>query len=227
MSFTEQQDSDSIPEAQLHDGVTENLSEELSESSDFVVAAPKKAALNRTTLIVLGILALAGGVVWTMYQRAGGPKQAAAAQAESNRAKKTINAFLDGGSSNIHNMEKMLRSTEKVVQQFLAYPSMTQVPLSDLHTNPFRMKTQRPLDPSADNIVERRRREEERVAMLKAVQSLHLQSIMYSDARKACMINDRMYREGQTVDAFAIERITATSVIVKSSVYRFELKMQR
>ena len=63
--------------------------------------------------------------------------------------------------------------------------------------------------------------------MLKAVQSLRLQSIMYSETRKACMINDTMYREGDLAETFTIEKVTQTSVIVKNGVYRFELRMQR
>jgi hypothetical protein len=50
---------------------------------------------------------------------------------------------------------------------------------------------------------------------------------MYSDSRKACMINDTLYREGQTIDAFTVEQVTPNSVIVKGGLYRFELKMQR
>lgn len=207
-------------------GFTEGAGGE-AESSEFVVPEETKPKLSRSTLIMFGVLALGAAGVWVMYQRVGPGKAAAAPSKESVEAKKTINAFLDGGGSNIKSMETMLRSTEKVVQQFLSYPSMTQVPLSDLRTNPFRLRAARPANEPLDDASERRKREEERVAMLKSVQSLRLQSIMYSDSRKACMVNDTMYREGDKVDAFIIEKVTANSVIVKGGVYRFELRMQR
>ncbi|CAN5620094.1 hypothetical protein BH09PLA1_BH09PLA1_26340 [soil metagenome] len=197
------------------------------ENGEFIATEEKKPAMSQTTLIMFGVLALSAAGVWLMYQRVGPGKAAAAPNPESVQAKKTINAFLDGGGSNIRSMETMLRSTERVVQQFLTYPSMTQVPLSDLRTNPFRLRAPRPANAALDDAAERRKREEERVAMLKSVQSLRLQSIMYSETRKACMINDAMFREGQTVDAFTIEKVTANSVIVKGGVYRFELRMQR
>jgi hypothetical protein len=197
------------------------------ESSEYVVPEEKKSAMSRSTLIMFGVLALGAAGVWVMYQRVGPGKAVAAPSAESVQAKKTINAFLDGGGTNIKSMETMLRSTEKVVQQFLTYPSMTQVPLSDLRTNPFRLRAAHPTSEPSDDATERRKREEERVAMLKSVQALRLQSIMYSDARKACMINDTMYREGDKVDAFTVEKVTANSVVVKGGVYRFELRMQR
>jgi hypothetical protein len=197
------------------------------ESSEFIAVDEKKPKVSQTTLVMFGVLALSAAGVWVMYQRVGPGKAMAAPTRESVEAKKTISTFLDGGSNNIRSMESMLRNTEKVVQQFLSYPSMTQVPLSDLRTNPFRLRPAKPENGATNDAAERRKREEERVAMLKAVQALRLQSIMYSDTRKACMISDTMYREGDQVDAFAIEKVTQNSVIVKNGVYRFELRMQR
>lgn len=201
-------------------------SEESGDGGEAIASEEKKPPVSRGTLVMFGVIALAAAGVWVMYQRVGGPKNAVA-NVESIKAKSTIENFLQGGGANIASMQSMLRDTEKVVQQFLAYPSMTQVPLSDLRTNPFRLRGVKVPDPNADSAVERRKREEQRVAMLKSVQSLQLQSIMYSDTRKACMINDKMFREGEQVDVFAIEKITPASVIVKSGVYRFELRMQR
>jgi hypothetical protein len=195
--------------------------------SEYIATETKKPKVSQTTLVMFGVLALSAAGVWVMYQRVGPGKAVAAPPPESVQAKKTINSFLDGGGNNIKSMETMLRSTEKVVQQFLTYPSMTQVPLSDLRTNPFRLRAAKPENAPTSDAAERRKREEERVAMLKAVQSLQLQSIMYSDTRKACMINDTMYREGQNINDFTIEKVTQTSVIVKNGVYRFELRMQR
>ena len=112
-------------------------------------------------------------------------------------------------------MEQMLRNTEKVVQQFLNYPSMTQVPLSDLHDQPVPPSVRSAPDAEND-AAERVPREEERHAMLKAVQGLQLQSVMCGDARKACMINNTLYREGQTDRGFTIEKISPNAVIVKN-----------
>jgi hypothetical protein len=197
------------------------------ETSEYIAVEEKKPKVNQTTLVMFGVIALSAAGVWVMYQRVGPGKAVAAPPPESVQAKKTINSFLDGGGNNIKNMESMLRNTEKVVQQFLTYPSMTQVPLSDLRTNPFRLRPAKPENTPTSDAAERRKREEERVAMLKAVQGLQLQSIMYSETRKACMINDTMYREGQNVGDFTVEKVTQNTVVVKNGVYRFELRMQR
>jgi hypothetical protein len=197
------------------------------QASEFIATEERKPRVSQSTLVMFGVLALSAAGVWVMYQRVGPGRAMAAPSKESVEAKKTITTFLDGGTNNIRSMESLLRNTEKIVQQFLAYPSMTQVPLSDLRTNPFRLRPARPENAPVNDAAERRKREEERVAMLKAVQSLRLQSIMYSETRKACMINDTMYREGDQANDFTIEKVTQTSVIVKSGVYRFELRMQR
>lgn len=197
---------------------------EFGGEGEFVAHEEGKPKVSPTTLAMIGVIALGAGAVWLMYQRAGGPSSASAASAADIAAsKKTINKFLDNDGENVKNMEQMLKDTQKYVQQFLN-PMIKQVPLSELRQNPFREKVG---GPKNDDALNARKREEERLAMLKAVQGLQLQSIMYGEQRRACMINNTLYREGQQVDAFSVEKITATSVIVKSGAYRFELKMQK
>ena len=41
------------------------------------------------------------------------------------------------------------------------------------------------------------------------------------------MINNALYTEGQQIDAFTIEKISANGVIVRSGIYRFNVPMQR
>src|SRR2546426_863445 len=61
----------------------------------------------------------------------------------------------------------------------------------------------------------------------KAVQTLQLQTVVIRANRKACMINNTMYQEGESVESFTIEKISPSAVIVRSGVYRFELKMAK
>lgn len=202
-------------------------SEDGGSSGEFISEEPAKSAVSKTTLVMFGVVALGAAGVWLMYQKLGGPSAANAATVqETKKAEQTIKKFLGDNGESIKNMESMLKNTEKVVQTFLNYPSMTQVPLSDLHTNPFRQKIVK-ASGAPDDAMEKKRREEERLAMLKAVQGLSLQSVMCSDTRRACMINNALYREGQQVDTFTVEKITGTSVVVKNGAYRFELTMQR
>lgn len=197
------------------------------QESEFVFEEQKKPA-GRGLLALLGLLALAGAGLYLMSVRAGPSKASANPEVES--ANKTISQFLSKGPDNVKAMEAMLRDTEKVVRQFLAYPSVTQVPLADLKTNPFRheISTCKTADTSNQQLdAERRRKDEERQRVLRAVQSLQLKSIMHSGARRACLINNTLYLEGQTVEGFLVEKINPGSVVVKQDAYRFELRLQQ
>src|SRR5688500_9129019 len=209
-------------------GGADDLVDALSEPDGGAIISEEKKPLNRSTIVTFVVLVIGAGGVWFMYQRTG-PGTAAAADKETVAAKATINNFLSGGSENIKLMESMLRNTQKVVQQFLNYPSMTQVPLSDLRTNPFRVRAETPAgDKTAlSEAADKKRREEERLAALKAVQNLQLQSIMFGGARRACMVNGAMYTEGQRIDGFANEKSNQASIGVKNGPYRFELRLQR
>jgi hypothetical protein len=197
-----------------------------NESAEYVYET-EKPSRDKSVLGALLLLTLAGGAIWFMYKRTG-PANALAADPNVTTARQTIDNFLGAGQQNLANMRQMLTDTEQVVQKFLSYPAMTQVPLSDLRINPFRHHVTKPeISQPASDAAEKRRREEERARVLREVQALNLQSIMHSDARKACMINNRLFREGDKVDSFTLEQITATGVIVRSGPYRFEIRINR
>lgn len=189
-------------------------------------ASPATAApAQRNWFTLLGGLAIAVAVVvYFVYKPA--PKGASASVKASNSASAAINEFLATGDERVRKMQAMVKDTEKVVQQFLTYPSVAQVPLSGLHTNPFK-RSITVASPPPDESTARKRREEERQQVLQAVQGLQLQSIIHSESRRACLINNTLYREGQLVENFSIERIEPKAVIVRNGVYRFELKMQQ
>lgn len=198
-----------------------------SRESEFVYEEQSKPA-GKGLPLLLGLLAVAGGGLYLMSVRAGPSKAAASPEVES--ANKTISQFLSKGTDNVKALESMLRDTEKIVRQFLAYPSVTQVPLEELKTNPFRHQAavDRGADASRQQLdAERRRKEEERQRVLQAVQSLQLKSILHGGTRRACLVNNTLYVEGQTVEGFLIEKINPGSVVVKQDAYRFELRLQQ
>ena len=218
-------DSQEIEQEQPGAADGADVAEATSEGEgEFVVGEQKPA--GRTGLILGGLVLLAVAVVYVMYSR-GGPQQAGAAPAaEAANASASISKFLQAGDENIRLMQKMLHSTEKVVQQFLSYPSMKQVPLADLHTNPFRAYAEKAA-PKVDEEAQRQKQlAAEKAAAIEALEKLNLQSIFHG-SKPACMVNNTMYREGQVVDGFTIERINPSSIIVKRGQFRFERRMQK
>jgi hypothetical protein len=107
---------------------------------EFVGQATKPT--NNTLFVLLALVVLGAGAVLFMRMKTG-PKTAAASP-EAATANATISQFLTDGNKNIDAMRELLRNTEKVVQQFLDYPSTNQVKLEDLKTNPFRFASEKP-----------------------------------------------------------------------------------
>jgi hypothetical protein len=61
-------------------------------------------------------------------------------------------------------------------------------------------------------------------AVVDAVNRLHLQSTGRYGSSLRCRINGFVYNEGDVVDGFTIEKIRATTVIVRRGSYRFQIK---
>jgi hypothetical protein len=188
----------------------------------FVVTDEKKP-INRTSLVLFVVVALGGGGLYLMHLRTG-PKSAEAAP-QTVQANQTITQFLSGGNTNLKTMEQMLRNTQKIVQQFLAYPSVNQVPLGQLKTNPFRQTSAKDGE-TASEADARKKRDDDKAAARRTAEGFQLQSILHG-TRKACMINNTMCVEGQQIEGFVIEKINPSSVIVRSGTFRFELQMQK
>jgi hypothetical protein len=198
-----------------------NLNNVLAEGEgEFVVASGKKA-MPRGSLLMFGLLVAGMGAMYLLYLHSGPKAASASVSAEAQAADATIHGFLSSSALTHKKMEQSLKNTEKIVQQFLNYPSAQQVPLAQLTSNPFRQAQAPGTAAGAEQ-----RRESERVALLKAVQALRLQSVIHSDTLSACLIDNTLYREGQTVGDFTIEKINPNAVIVKNGAYRFELRMQ-
>jgi hypothetical protein len=222
--LNEETSSDPSPEASAGGDLMSALG---GGDTGFITGAQQKKPINRTLLVIMGALAVGGGALYFAHVRKGPSAASASTTVMSTAdAKKRISQFLDGGKSNVKVMEQMLHNTEKVVQRFENYPSVTQVPLGNLKTNPFRYSSTTAKDGDTDPDL-KKKLEAQRQTALKNVQNLQLQSVMKGEQRSTCMINNTLYREGQTVDDFFIEKINPNSVVVRCNEYRFELKMQK
>jgi hypothetical protein len=216
-----QENIENEPETTEEQAAAEETLDALNGGNEMnFVSGETKKPVNRTTLVLFAIIALGGGGLWLMHARTG-PQSASA---NTDAPKKTINQFLSGGPANIKLMEMSLRDTEKLVQQF-NHPNVKQIPLGELQMNPFRLVVKSSDD--ADDPVNKRKLAEQREAVLKQYQTLQLQSIMFGGKNRSCLINNTMYREGQVVNGFTIEKISADTVSVKQDAWRFDLKMAK
>src|SRR4051794_14280956 len=167
---------------------TDAGAEGLDGGGEMAFVAETKQPMNKGTLVVVGLLIACGAATYFMYVKSG-PDQAVAASSDPN-ADAVVKQFLEGKDQNVSKMSEMLKSTEKVVQQFRTDADLTQVPLAKLATNPFQREKPRPTeDRSALD-----KAEQIRLGTAKANESvgeLKLQTIIHKDPKKAtAMINN-------------------------------------
>jgi hypothetical protein len=208
---------------QSHSG--EELNDALAEQDTEFVTAEKKP-INQSVLMLFAIILVGAAGMYVMYLRTG-PKSAKASDPAIASAETAIAKFMEGGSKNISLLRSLLDNTAKIVEQFKVYPNVAQVPLSDLQGNPFHLASAKPNAAEDPAEIAKKKKEEERLVAQKAVQALQLQTIVIRGNRKACMINTTLYQENETVDIFTVDKIAANSVIVRSGVFKFELKMAK
>ena len=225
-----EQDAQSDPEPQ--GGSDESYDSGDVGDSTFVVSEKRKP-ISKSTLMMFVIILCAKAGMYFMYKRSVPSK----AEAADPKATQVIKQFMSDKEKNFSLMQKMIKDTEAVMNQFLNYPSLKQIPLSELQSNPFKMaggKQEEDADAKAD--ARRKKEEAERIeaekkAVEKAVNDLNLQSVVTSGARKACMVNNTLYTQGQNIVSgdvtFTIETIAPNKVIVRSGVYGFELTMRK
>jgi hypothetical protein len=207
-----------------------SLPPEVVDETDTGIVAETARPRNSTTLFLVVLLLIGGGAVLLMRMKAGPSATAAAPTPQAATAKATISQFLSDGGQSLNAMRELLKNTEKVVQQFMKFPSQNQVKVEDLKTNPFTFGTPKKETPVENTGPTPEQREKDQI--LAAIRKLQIQSILRG-AVSSCMINNKMYTEGQEIDSFTIEKITADGVTIKrhapvaNKVYRFELKMVR
>ena len=197
---------------------------DVSPDSDASASGDKKPQVSRETLGLVGVLLACGGVLAFMYLR-NGPQSAGAAPLGAGNAA-VVDQFLGDRDEHVKMMQKALQHTDNIVQEFRSYPARPQVPLAGLSTNPFRQSAIKGAVVETESAnAAKRRREQERADVLKAAESLQLQSVLHGP-RNACLINNTLVEQGQQVEGFAIEQIGIDSVVVRKGIYRFELKMR-
>ena len=197
-------------------------SDATAEDGDFI--ATDKKPVNQSAITLFVLIAVGAAATYFMHLRTG-PQSARAADPSTVNAEVVITDFMRGGSGNVTLLRRLLDGTARIVAQFKDYTNVPQVPLSDLKANPFQSAVAKvQLTEDADEIA-RKKKEQEHVTAVQAAQALHLQTVVIRTNRKACLINNTMYQEGDSFASFTVEKISPAAVIVQSGDYRFELKM--
>ena len=187
-------------------GGEESYDSEVGDSA--FVAGETRKPISKMTVIMFVIILSAKAGMYYMYKRTTPAK----ANADDTKSTQVIKQFMSDKEKNFSLMQKMLKDTESVVNQFMNYPSLKQIPLTDLQGNPFKMAGAKQEDDGEKQRLKREKDEAEKIAAEKAAfdkaaGGLRLQSIVTSGARKACMINNALYTVGQVIE---VDGVTLT-----------------
>lgn len=200
-------------------------------------ATAKKPALDPFYASMLLMAALAGGGLWFMHKRTALPTEDAL---QPSAAQTRVASFMSGGQSQLAQIEKALRDTNQLIESLRVKPAerlaASRIDAYAGAGDPFQYT---PLTAKEDDASAAKpdahaaadaSREARELAKQKAfddAKKLRLQSIMAGSARHACMIDAKLYFEGQTVQQFVVEKITRDEVIVRRGEFSFRLRMSR
>jgi hypothetical protein len=181
---------------------------DLPGSQEYLTVAVNSKSLRRSTMLVAALVAI-GLLCLMMMIRRSQPQAASAAPAVGDQTK--IEAAI-GRITGVRS--EMAGRMDEIVKKFYEFSDVVQVKVNELVKNPFEVegfmkdvKTGAPVeDPQAQAEMLRRQRIEQQAKTLK------LLSIMRSDQGDCCMINDRILRQGETIEGFKIVRIGANFV---------------
>ena len=203
-------------------GESQNTGSETFEETDPSFVDGQKKSANAGTLGIVGLLAIGGAAFYFFFIK-NGPAPAMADDTSSA----IINDFLHGSSGNSKLMEQTLHDTEKVVKEFQTHAHKNQIPVEELTTNPFRLKSAKPkTDDVAVAVPSHIREDEERERITTEANGLELGSIVRG-GRSACLVNNTLYHQGEQIGNFTVVEIRAKSVVVRQGKYSFELTMKK
>lgn len=188
-------------------------------------AAPRtKRKLDTGSIFVAILVVTAGAGLYFMHWRtADARKLVSAADAEAALVK----TFLNGGRENLATLSKAIRETRATVARLSGEDEVAIASTRFDSRNPFVFESLEPKSTVASSSPSNAARDEQKSKLLAAARSLQIQSIMFGTSRRSCLINGKLYFEGQPCGDFTLETITADSVFVRSGEFRFELRFRR
>jgi len=181
------------------------------ENQEFLTVAATRSNLRRSTILVAALVAV--GLAGLGYMIRKSQPQAAygkPAKDEENKIEVAISR-LTGVSS------EMVSRMDEIVNKFYEFSDVFQVEVGELVKNPFEVEMfmgaikeegPTPQDAATRAALIQRERLKERA------KSLKLLSVMRSEDGNACMINDRILHQGDTIDGLVVTKIGGNSVLL-------------
>ncbi|MHC4520232.1 MAG: hypothetical protein ACYTAS_16700 [Planctomycetota bacterium] len=178
---------------------------------EFLTTAANSKSLRKSTIVVAVLVAIGlAGLGYMIHQS---QPQAALAQTSTEEENKIETAIsrLTGVSS------EMVSRMDEIVDKFYEFSDVFQVGVGELAKNPFEAEV---VAGTMDEEVITEQDDSVRAALLRQARlkqqasTLKLLSVMRSEDGDACMINDRILHQGDTIEGFTITQIGGDSVVL-------------
>ncbi len=179
------------------------------DAGEYLTVAATSKSLRKSTILVAILVSIGLICLWFMIRKSQ-PQTAAAQQGdeEQSQMEKAIGR-ITGVSS------EMISKADQILKKFYEFSGVLQVQVNDLAKNPFEVEVfakdlKNEVAPQKDAAAEaamvRRQRLKQRAA------TLALLSVMESGKASSCMINDKLLKQGDTIEGFVVTRIGGNSV---------------
>lgn len=206
--------------------------EGLPEASDLDFETKPKRSISQGTLLLLGVLVVAGGGLYLMRFSQGNVNNANAkaveAKIEQALAKLAQPAGLapdDPLAKN--NLNALFKDTNSIIAMFASDPSQRQVPIDYVKKNPFALEQAKKPEPTAENPTPTPTRDNgARKKLAAEAQDLKLQTVMKGRAGSIAVINGQFIQVGQKFQSFTVKSIEGMAVELEAGGEVFTLKME-
>jgi len=171
---------------------------------EYLTVAANSRSVRKTTILVVVLVSIGLVCLWLMIRKSQ-PQAASAGQTDEAQA------TLDGAISRLTGVSsEMVNRMDQIVKKFYEFSNVFQVHVNELSKNPFEVEVfMKDIkeevavseDAGAQAALIRRQLLKQRAS------TLQLLSIMQSGTSNACMINDRLLKQGDKIEGFVISRI--------------------
>ena len=179
-----------------------------ADSQEYLTVAANSKNVRRSSILVLILVAIGLACLGYMIRKSR-PEAASAQPVDDESQIEVAISRLTGVSS------EMVSRMDEIVTRFYEFSDVFQVGVGELVKNPFEVEVfagalkqdvSQAEDEEAQAALIQRERLKQRAGTLK------LLSVMRSDQGNCCMINDRILRQGDTIEGFTISQIGGDSV---------------
>lgn len=170
------------------------------EKDEVIELAVQAKNVRRTTLILVGAIAVAFAAIWLIHKKAA-PAQTSAAVADQQLQIEAAIAQLTGLKA------ENVGQVDQLVKKFYEFADFGQVAAKQLRRDPFN-----PSQPVSDAANDSSKLKENNSNIQNDAQKMQLKSIMQSKYGNCCMIDDTLLYKGDKINGFEIVEISTDFV---------------